>query len=339
MSAAKLFPIATLALALAACSPEAQKTAAPASSDAAAPAAIKTVAITQIVDHPALDASRKGVEDGLAAAGFKVGENLKIDFQNAQGSPATAGQIAKKFAADKPDAIVAISTPSAQPVVAATKSVPIIFTAIIDPVAAKLVPSMDKPSGTNVTGLSDYIPFEPQFEMMQKLLPNLKRIGYVYSPGEINSTVVLERMKTYLAPKNIEVIAAAAPRTSDVAAAARSLKGKADLIYTATDNGVVSAYEAVYKVGTELKMPLVTADTGTVSRGAAAAYGPDFYNLGVQAGQIAARVLKGEKPGDIKPEHPKSGELFLNPAAAQAQGFAIPESLLKEAAQIIDGKR
>ncbi len=330
MLAPKTAFFTTLALLLAACSPAEQKAAAP-----AATAEVKTVAITQIVDHPALDASRKGVEDGLAAAGFKVGENLKIDFQNAQGSPATAGQIAKKFAADKPDAIVAISTPSAQPIVAATKSIPVIFTAIIDPVAAKLVPSMDKPSGTNVTGLSDYIPFEPQFEMMQKMLPSLQRIGYVYSPGEINSTVVLERMKTYLTPKNIKVIAVAAPRTTDVGTAARSLRGKADLIYTATDNGVVSAYEAMYKAATEIKIPLVAADTGTVTRGAVAAYGPNFYDLGVQTGQIVARVLKGEKPGDIKPEHPKAGELFVNPAAAQAQGFTLPESLIKEADQVV----
>ena len=161
--------LSTLAAAalLSACSPSAQQNTAD-----TAPAAVKTVGITQIVEHPALDASRKGIEAGLAEAGFKAGENLKIDYQNAQGSTATAGQIAKKFAADKPDAIVVISTPSAQSVVAATKSVPVVFNAIIDPVAAKLVPSMDAPSGTNVTGMSDYIPFEPQFELMQKLAEN-----------------------------------------------------------------------------------------------------------------------------------------------------------------------
>ncbi|UOO81361.1 ABC transporter substrate-binding protein [Uruburuella testudinis] len=318
---------ATAAL-LAACSPGQQQTAAPA-------ADMKTVAITQIVEHPALDDTRQGIIKGLAEAGFKEGENLRIDYQSAQGSTATAGQIAKKFAADKPDAIVAISTPSAQSVVAATKSVPVIFTDIIDPVAAKLIPSMDAPSGTNVTGMSDYIPFAPQFEMMQKLLPEIKRIGYVYSPGENNSTTMLAHMKAYLAPKNIEVVAVAAPRTTDVGAAVRSLKGKVDLLYTSFDNGVVSAYEAVYKAGTEIKLPLVAADTGTVKRGAAAAYGPDFHDLGVQTGHIVARVLKGEQPGSIKPEHPQGGTVAVNPKAAEAQGFTVPEALIQEASEVV----
>ncbi|MFD1244645.1 ABC transporter substrate-binding protein [Paralysiella testudinis] len=317
---------------LAACSPSSSSQQ-PAS--AAAAPVVKTVAITQIVEHPALDASRKGIEAGLAEAGFKVGDNLKIDYQNAQGSTATAGQIAKKFAADKPDVIVAISTPSAQPVVATVKDVPVVFNAIIDPVAAKLVPSMEAPSGTNVTGMSDYIPFEPQFELMQKLMPNLKRIGYVYSPGEINSTTMLARMQAYLAPKNIEVLAVAAPRTTDVAAAVRSLNGKVDLLYTSFDNGVVSTYESVYKVATEIKLPLVAADTGTVRRGAMAAYGPDFYDLGVQTGHMVARILKGEQPGTIMPEHPKSGHLVVNPTAAAALGFTLPEAVVKEAKEVV----
>ncbi len=329
-----VLPFALVAASLlAACSPSQPQQAQ--QSAASAVVKPKTVAITQIVEHPALDASRKGIEAGLADAGFKVGENLKIDYQNAQGSTATAGQIAKKFVGDKPDVIVAISTPSAQSVVASTKDIPVVFNAIIDPVAAKLVPSMDKPSGTNVTGMSDYIPFEPQFEMMQKLMPGVKRIGYVYSPGEINSTTMLARMKAYLAPKNIEVVAVAAPRPTDVAAAVRSLKGKVDLLYTSFDNGVVSTYESVYKAGTEIKLPLVAADTGTVKRGAMAAYGPDFYDLGVQTGHMVARVLKGEKPGDIMPEHPKGGDLVVNPTAAAALGFTLPESLVKEAKEVV----
>ena len=317
---------------LAACSPSSSP---PQASASAAAPVVKTVAITQIVEHPALDASRKGIEAGLAEAGFKVGDNLKIDYQNAQGSTATAGQIAKKFAADKPDVIVAISTPSAQPVVATVKDVPVVFNAIIDPVAAKLVPSMEAPSGTNVTGMSDYIPFEPQFALMQKLMPNLKRIGYVYSPGEINATTMLARMQAYLAPKNIEVVAVAAPRTTDVAAAVRSLNGKVDLLYTSFDNGVVSTYESVYKVATEIKLPLVAADTGTVRRGAMAAYGPDFYDLGVQTGHMVARILKGEQPGAITPEHPKGGDLVVNPTAAAALGFTLPEAVVKEAKEVV----
>ena len=177
-------------------------------SGAAAPAADgtpKRVAITAIVEHPALDAVRKGVEEQLAADGYKVGTNLTIDFQSAQGNTATAGQIAKKFAGDKPDVIVAIATPSAQSVVAATREVPVVFAAVTDPVAAKLVTSWE-PSGTNVTGVSDELPLEPQIDLMKKLVPNVKAVGYVYSPGEVNSTVILEKLKTQLKTQGIEVI-------------------------------------------------------------------------------------------------------------------------------------
>lgn len=153
----------------------------------------KTVAITAIVEHPALDAVRAGVIEELAAEGFKEGENLTVSFQSAQGNTATAGQIAKQFVADAPDVIVAIGTPSAQSVAAATNSIPVVFSAVTDPVAAKLVPKMDG-SGTNVTGASDVLPYEPQIELMQQIIPNLKNVGYVYSPGEVNSTIVLENL-------------------------------------------------------------------------------------------------------------------------------------------------
>lgn len=158
------------------------------------------MAITAIVEHPALDAVRKGVLDELKAQGFEEGKNLTVDFQSAQGSTANAAQIAKKFAGDNPDVIVAIATPSAQSVVAATKTIPVVYSAVTDPVAAKLVSSWE-PSGTNVTGVSDELPLEPQIDLMKKIVPTVKNIGYVYSPGEVNSTTVLEQLKTKLGAK------------------------------------------------------------------------------------------------------------------------------------------
>lgn len=156
--------------------------------------AMKTVAITAIVEHPALDDVRKGVIDELNEAGFKDGENLKVNFQSAQGNTATAGQIAKQFVADNSDVIVAIGTPSAQSVAAATSSIPLVFSAVTDPVAAKLVTKLDG-SGTNVTGGSDALPYEPQIELMRQIIPSLKNVGYVYSPGEVNSTIILKNLK------------------------------------------------------------------------------------------------------------------------------------------------
>lgn len=329
---------ALAALVLAACAPAEQKPAAEQGASAAsAPAAaeVKKVAITAIVEHPALDAVRKGVIEELAAAGYKEGENLKIDFQSAQGNTATAGQIAKKFAGDNPDVIVAIATPSAQSVVAATKTIPVVFSAVTDPVAAKLVPGWEA-SKTNVTGLSDELPLQPQIDLMKKIIPNLKSVGYVYSPGEVNSTIVLDQLKTALDKDGITVAAAPAQRTTDVPTAARSLKGKADLIYTSLDNNVVSAYESMYKVAVENKLPLVASDTDSVKRGAVAALGINYHDMGVATGKMVVRILKGEKAGDIAPQRMDKLDLYVSKKNAAEQGVTLSDALLKEAKEVME---
>lgn len=324
------------AMLLAACSPAEQKNDAAASSASAAVQAggeVKKVAITAIVDHPALDNVRKGVLEELKAKGFEEGKNLQVDFQSAQGSTATAGQIAKKFVGDKPDVVVAIATPSAQSMVAATKSIPIVYAAVTDPVAAKLVPGWEA-SRTNVTGVSDELPLAPQIDLMKKIVPNLKSVGYVYSPGEVNSTIVLDQLKAALAPENIALVAAPAQRSADVPTAARSLKGKADLIYTSLDNNVVSSFESLYKVGVENKLPLIASDTGSVPRGAIAALGVNYFDMGKKAGDAVARILNGEKAGDIPSARMDKLDLIVSKKHAAEQGVTLSDEVLKEAAEV-----
>ena len=294
----------------------------------------KTVGITAYVDHPALDAVRKGVEDELKALGWEDGKNLKVQYQSAQGNTATTGQIAKKFVGDKVDAIVAIATPSAQAVAASTKSIPLIYTAVTDPVSAKLVKSMDK-SGTNVTGVSDALPLPPQVELIKKIKPTAKKVGMVYSPGEVNSTIVVKQLKAELAKHGMTLVEAAAPRTVDVGSAAKSLVGKVDVIYTSTDNNVVSTYESMVAVARDAKIPLVASDPDSVKRGAVAALGMNYYDMGRQAGKVVNRVLKGEKPGAIASETGASTKLVLNESAAAAQGVTLSDALRKEAAEVI----
>lgn len=295
---------------------------------------VKAVGVTAIVDHPALDSVRKGVEDELKALGWEEGKNLKLSYQSAQGNTATAGQIARKFAGDKVDAIVAIATPSAQAAVAATKTIPVVFTAVTDPVAAKLVPSW-KPSGTNVTGVSDALPLAAQIDLLLKVKPGAKRVGYVYSPGEVNSTIVLKELKAELSKRGMSVAEAAAPRTVDIPSATKSLVGKADVIYTSTDNNVVSAYESMVRVAEEADLPLVAADTDSVKRGAVAALGMNYYDLGRQTGKIVDRILKGAKAGEIAPEVGSKMSLVVNPGAAEKQGVKLSEALVKEAAEVV----
>ncbi|HYG41932.1 MAG TPA: ABC transporter substrate-binding protein [Bordetella sp.] len=294
----------------------------------------KSVAVTAIVEHPALDAVRDGVQDALKQAGYVSGKNLKWQYQSAQGNTGTAAQIARKFVGDRPDAIVAIATPSAQSVVAATKDVPVVYSAVTDPVAAQLVPTMGA-SGTNVTGVSDLLALDKQIELIKKVVPEAKRVGMVYNPGEANSVVVVKQLQDLLPKAGMTLVEAAAPRTVDVASAARSLIGKVDVIYTNTDNNVVSAYESLVKVGNDAKIPLVASDTDSVKRGAIAALGIDYHDLGVQTGKIVVRILKGEKPGAIPSETSSNLRLFVNPGAAAKQGVTLSEALLKSAAEVV----
>lgn len=294
----------------------------------------KSVAVTAIVEHPALDAVRDGIQDALKEAGYESGKNLKWQYQSAQGNTGTAAQIARKFIGDKPDAIVAIATPSAQAAVAATKTVPVVFSAVTDPVVAKLVASWE-PSKTNVTGVSDMLALEKQIALIKQVVPNAKRVGMVYNPGEANSVVVLKQLQKLLPEHGLTLVEAAAPRSVDVSSAARSLIGKVDVIYTSTDNNVVSAYEALVKVGQEAKIPLIASDTDSVKRGAVAALGINYRDLGEQTGRMVVRILKGEKPGDIAVESSDKLELFVNPGAAEKQGVQLSPALINSAAQIV----
>ncbi|KML56173.1 ABC transporter substrate-binding protein [Burkholderia stabilis] len=293
----------------------------------------QTVKVLSIVDHPALDAIRDGVRAELKAEGFGD-DKLKWEYQSAQGNTGTAAQIARKFVGDQPDVIVAIATPAAQSVVAATKSVPVVYSGVTDPVAAQLVKGWG-PSGTNVTGVSDKLPLDRQVALIKRVVPNAKTVGMVYNPGEANSVVVVQALKELLAKQGMTLKEAAAPRTVDIGPAAKSLIGKVDVIYTNTDNNVVSAYEALVKVANEAKIPLVAGDTDSVKRGGIAALGINYGDLGRQTGKVVARILKGQKPGAIASETSSNLELFVNTGAAAKQGVTLSSDLVKEAKTVI----
>lgn len=295
----------------------------------------KRVAITAIVEHPALDQARQGVIDELKDAGYVEGQNLTVEFQSAQGNTATAAQIAKKYAGDNPDVIVGIGTPSAQALIASTRTVPIVYTAVTDPVAANLVRSWEAKGG-NVTGVSDHLPLEPQVELIKAVVPTVKNVGFVYSPGEVNSTIVLKELQAVLDKDGIKVVAAPAQRTTDISTAVKSLQGRVDVIYTSTDNNVVSAYESMYQAAVQTKIPLIASDTSSAERGAVAALGGDYYGMGRQTGKLVVRILEGEKAGDIPSEKPQKTQLYVNLKAAKQQGATLPQSMIDSATKVIE---
>jgi len=294
-----------------------------------------TVDVTAIVEHPALDAVRDGVKDALAAAGYKEGENLKFTYKSAQGNAATAAQIAREFAGEGPNVIVPISTPSAQTVAAATHDIPIVFSAVTDPVGAQLIKSMEKPGG-NVTGLSDMSPIAEHLALIKEILPSVKKIGFLYNSGEANSVSTLAVFKAEAEKAGIEVVESAATKTAEVQGATRALVEKVDAIYVPTDNTIISALESAVGVAVESKLPLFTADTDSVARGAIAALGFNYYDVGKQTGEIVVRVLKGETVGDIPTTVAKGTDLVVNKSAAAKMGVTLPEAVVGRATKVIE---
>jgi putative ABC transport system substrate-binding protein len=293
------------------------------------------IAVTQIVEHPALDAVRDGVKDELAEAGYSEGSSLKWEWESAQGQPATAAQIAQKFVGENPDLIVAIATPSAQAVVAANKSIPVVFSAVTDPVGAQLVSSLDAPGGL-VTGVSDLSPIAQQLALIKEISPAAKTLGVLYNAGEANSVSLVKLINQEAPAQALQVVEATVSSSADVATAAQSLVGKVDVIYVPTDNTVVSALESVLKVGIDQQIPVYAGDTDSVERGAIAALSFDYYDVGRQTGDMIIRILKGENPGAMPVETVQTLQLAINPKAAAAMGVEIPEAVRSKADQVLE---
>lgn len=289
--------------------------------------------IIQIVEHPSLDASRQGFLDALKAKGYVEGENLTVNYQNAQGDMVTLNTIAQNLASADGDLILAIATPSAQAAANATKgkTTPVLFTAVTDPVAAGLVQSMDKP-GMNLTGTTDMAPIAEQIKLFQEINPAVQKIGVLYNTSEVNSVVQIDLAKAAAAELGLTIVEATATNSSEVDQAAKSLVGKVDAIYVPGDNTVVSALEAVIKVAEKNKLLVIATEGDSVQRGCVATIGLDYYKLGYQTGEMAAQILAGSaKPQEMPVESQKETEIIINAKAAEAIGVTIPQSILDRA--------
>ena len=293
------------------------------------------VAVAQIVEHPALDSCRSGLLAGLKDAGYVEGENLEFKFQTAQGNPATATQIAKQFVGESPDVLVGIATPTAQALAAATKEIPVVFSAVTDPVGAKLLDNMQNPGG-NVTGLSDLSPVAQHIDTMREILPGLKTIGVVYNPGEANAVSLVELLKKEAATRALQVIEGAATRTSEVQTAAQAIVSRVDIIYAITDNTIASAIAALVGVANTAKTPVFGAATSYVDSGAVAAVGFDYYQVGYQTADYVVKILRGAKPSSLPAKVAKGTDIVVNPKAAENLGVTLPQSLVNNASRVVD---
>lgn len=290
---------------------------------------LPVIAITQIVEHPALDQEREGIITALKNEGFIDGQTVKIIYENAQGNIATSAMIANKLISQTPKVIIGISTPSAQSLKSGCdqNKIPLVFTAVSDPVAAKLISSM-KEGAPYTTGVSDALNPKDQLIMIKEFLKDIKKVGVIFNPGEVNSVSAFNALKEAASSVSIELIASPASKAVDVNNAVNFLVEKVDAIYVPNDNIAVSAMNAIVATALPHKLPVFAGDTGSVQNGAIATIGFNRHDLGKKAGQMAVRIMKGESASTIAPQTGDHARLLINKAAAAKFGVIIsPETL------------
>nr|WP_296398508.1 ABC transporter substrate-binding protein [Acidaminococcus timonensis] len=289
------------------------------------------VGVIQLVQHPALDAANKGFIDGLKSKGFEEGKNVTFDQQNAQGDQSNLQTIAQRFVSNKDDLVCAIATPAAQTMANATKDIPIVGTAITDYKVAKLVKDSSKP-GTNVTGTTDMNPVEAQIDLLVKIMPKAKTVGFIYNSSEVNSQLQIDLAKKAAAARGLATVEATVSSVNDIQQAAQSLMGKVDALYIPTDNVMASAMPNLIKITDEAKVPVFCAEAGMLKAGGVATLGIDYYKLGFQTGEMAADILSGKsKPQDMAIQSQKTFTVTLNEEAIKKLGLTIPDDVRKEA--------
>ncbi|MFA9398643.1 MAG: ABC transporter substrate-binding protein [Clostridiaceae bacterium] len=294
------------------------------------------IGITQIVEHSALDAAREGFITALEENGYKDGENIEIDFQNAQNDMPTTQTIAQKFVDDGDDLIFAISTPSAQAAYNATKDIPIVITAVTDPVDAGLVKSLTN-SGTNVTGTSDATPIDQQFNLFMTLFKDTKNVGIIYNTSESNSEIQVKQAQALADKLGLTLIPQGITSVNDIPQTIDSLLDKIDILYLPTDNMVASSMPIIVEKCYAASIPVIGAENGEVENGALCTVGIDYNKLGYESGLKAVEILKGKSPSDIPITVQENATVVINEDAAKKLNVEIPDDIKKDATLVTGG--
>lgn len=290
------------------------------------------VTILQIVEHEALNTTRRGIEDELATMG------ILFEYESAQGNPALASQIAQKFAGSIPAVMIGIGTTATQALISSNRKqkIPIIFSSVTDPIGSHIVSNLNIP-GSNVTGVSNYINPSQQFKVFKQILPKMTRLGVIYNPGEANSVSIIETMSKEITPFGIQIITSGAHTSAEISEATLSLINKVDALFINNDNTALSAFDAITKIAAQHSIPVFVSDTAMLSKGALAALGPNQYDIGRQTGKMVIEVLKGKTPGSLAVVFPEKVELHLNLKAAEKLEIQFSEELRKTAT-VINGR-
>lgn len=294
-----------------------------------------TIGIEQFAEHGSLDNCREGFLEGLAEEGLVEGENLTVEYKNAAADMGTAGQISDSFVSSDVDLLCGIATPSAQSCfnAAMDKEIPVIYTAVTDPLAAELADEEGNPVG-EITGTSDKLPIQQQLEMIRTMLPEAETIGILYTTSEANSESAIKEYEALAEEYDFTIETAGITATADIPLAAQGLLEKVDCITNLTDNTVVSSLPAILEMANEAKIPVFGSEIEQVKIGCLAAQGLDYVELGRQTGKMAAQVLKGEKKASELPyETIEDASLYINEKTAENLGIEIPSELKDSAVE------
>ena len=297
-----------------------------------------TIGISQFAEHGSLDNCREGFLEGLKEEGIEEGKNLTVEVKNAAADQGTAKQISDGFVSDKVDLVCAIATPSAQAAYnsAMNSDIPVVYTAVTDPVAAKLAKEDGTPAG-NVTGTSDELPIKAQLEMIREMLPDAKKIGILYTTSEANSVSAIAEYKEKVGDYGFELVEKGITNTSEIALATDDLLSQVDCISNLTDNTVVSSLATILDKANAANIPVFGSEIEQVKLGCLAAEGLDYVALGKQTGKMAAKVLKGEKKASEMPfETITEAGLYLNTKVAENLGITVEDDLKNSAVETYD---
>jgi putative ABC transport system substrate-binding protein len=287
------------------------------------------IGISKIMPHPALDACEQGIQDQLKARGISA----TFDLQSANGDMSTATQIANKFKNEGVAVAVGIATPTAQALANAIKDIPVVFSAVTDPVDAGLIPSLQG-GGGNVAGMSDAIPTADHIKLFKEIC-KINTLGYIYTGSEANSAASLALVESSCKAQGIALVSQAINTSADIRQAAQAIVGRVDGIYLTTDNTVFSAVAAIIDVFGAAKKPIFAGDvTGVKDGGCLIASGFNYYKAGIATGDIVADILKGKNPNSIPVKfltEPSESDLMLDLDNAKKLGITIPQKYIDSA--------
>ncbi len=289
---------------------------------------LQVVAIATLVSHPALDSLQDNLKQELARQGFREGENIRFESRNASGQIQLVAGIANDLANAKPDVAVAITTPMAQAMAKVVRG-PFVFAAVTDPVGAGIVKSLDA-GDPLVTGATDAWPYNDQLKLIREIAPRAKRVLVIFNPGEAASQFGMKEIRRFAPALGLELVEGPVSNAAEVHAVAQSLSANADAIFLSSDSTAISGVAGAAKVAIKRKIPLFVGDSGTVQKGGIAAASIGYDKLGIEAGKLVARTLRGER--GIKVVSPDgSSDIVVNTKAAELMGVEIPASVLGRA--------